>query len=61
MEIKNMDSLDYQKRLSQFDEQIAFHEAKAKHIAHEKARFVLAVLSATVDDRNEKEQKKTIA
>jgi hypothetical protein len=56
-----MDSLDYQKRLSEFDEQIAFHESKAKQVAHERSRFVLAVLSATVDDRDEKEKKKTIA
>ena len=49
-----MDSLEYQKSLAEYDEQIAHHESKAKQAAHEKARFILAVLSATVKDQKEK-------
>jgi hypothetical protein len=44
-----MDSLEYQKRLAEYDERVSFHEAKAKEIGHEKSRFVLEVLKATQD------------
>ncbi len=46
-----MESLEYQKKLAEFDEQIAFHKAKAEQVEHEKARFVLAVLSATLEEK----------
>jgi hypothetical protein len=49
-----MDSLQYQKSLAEFDEQIAYHDSKKKQIAHEKSRFILAVLSATVESEEEK-------
>jgi hypothetical protein len=42
-----MDSLEYQKRLAEYDERVSFYEAKAKESAHEKSRFVLEVLKAT--------------
>lgn len=44
-----MDSLEYQKTLAELDEKIAFHKARAEQIEHEKARFVLDVLTATFE------------
>lgn len=46
-----MDSLEYQKRLAEYDEQISYHKAKQSQLELEKSRFILSVLSATVDDR----------
>jgi len=49
-----MDSLTYQKKLAEYDERVAYHKAKTEEIEHEKARFVLDVLNATIKDREEK-------
>lgn len=46
-----MDSLEYQKRLAEYDEQISHHEVRRTQLEHEKSRFILSVLSATLDDR----------
>jgi len=44
-----MGSLEYQRHLAEYDERISFHESKAKEIEHEKSRFVLEVLQATLE------------
>ena len=51
-----MDSLEYQKRLAEYDEQISYHEAKRSQLELEKSRFILSVLSATVGDRKKSQQ-----
>jgi hypothetical protein len=48
----SMDTLEYQRRLAEFDEKISFHEARAKDIEHEKSRFVLEVLTATSEAKS---------
>lgn len=54
-----MDSLEYQKNLAEYDEQISYHKSKQSQLEHEKSRFILSVLSATVDD-HKKSQKGTV-
>lgn len=43
-----MDTLQYQKKLAEYDERIAFEKVKMDQIEHEKARFVLDVMNATL-------------
>lgn len=46
-----MDSLEYQKRLAEFDEKISFYKLKVEELEHEKSRFVLEVLDTTIKSK----------
>jgi len=47
-----MDSLEYQKRLAEYDERIAFHKTRSQEYEYERAGFVLEVLKATQEAKN---------
>lgn len=51
-----MNSLEYQKKLAEYDEKMAFHKMKMDQFEHEKSLFVLSVLDATMKDRIEKKK-----
>jgi len=53
-----MDALEYQKKIAEFDERIAFHKAKANEIEHQKAVFNLNVMTATHKDRQQQAESK---
>jgi hypothetical protein len=55
-----MDQLMYQKKLAEYDERINFYKVKAEEIEHEKSRFVLDVLNATIEDRDRKKKEEEV-
>jgi hypothetical protein len=53
-----MTSLEYQRRLAEFDERIWFHKTKADMLEHKKSQFVLECLSITQRRDQEEHRKK---
>ena len=43
-----MKSLEYQKKLAEYDERISFHKMKEQELEYEKSRFVLEVVTQTM-------------
>ena len=56
-----MDQLTYQKRLAEYDEKISFFKIKVEELEHEKSRFVLDVLNATIEDRDRRKKEEEAA
>jgi len=44
-----MDTLEYQKRLADFDEEIQRHKLAAQELEYKRAMFIAKVLGATLD------------
>lgn len=56
-----MDSLEYQKKLAEYDEKISFFKVKMNQAEHEKALFVLGVVDATQKSAKDKQKEGTNA
>jgi hypothetical protein len=42
--------IEYKKHLAEYDERITSHKLKAQELEHERAKFVLSVMTATFED-----------